>query len=149
MVETFTNSRAEEVRSLRLDVFYPHLNLIPETSHLSILVISRNSSEGRISSNRGSPRISHHLFKTLFRFPVPPRFPLKRSKKKGKNPVSLSQYSNLCRGSRRSDGNGGAVDTWRCDAFAHRCFRRVDWPRFIRRVTGKAKLVREIWIIGR
>lgn len=78
MVETFTNSRAEEVRSLRLDVFYPHLNLIPETSHLSILVISRNSSEGRISSNRGSPRISHHLFKTLF------RFPLKRSKKKEK-----------------------------------------------------------------
>lgn len=89
MVETFTNSRAEEVRSLRLDVFYPHLNLIPETSHLSILVISRNSSEGRISSNRGSPRISHHLFKTLFRFPVPPRFPLKRSKKKERKKSSL------------------------------------------------------------
>lgn len=121
-----------EVRSLRLDVFYPHLNLIPETSHLAF-PYTRNISQFFREKNIGnqigkrSPRISLHLFKTLFRFSVP-RFPLERSRK-GKEKRNQSPSRGV-----RSCVVDHAVGTWsiRAVAFVHRYFHRVDWPRFIR-----------------
>lgn len=105
-------------RSLRLDVFYPHLNLIPEASHLVISFYTRNISQffrEKNISNRRSPRISLHLFKTLFR--------LERSKKgKRKRNQSLVIFQVVVHQIRME--RAAAM-------FVHRCFRRVNWPRFI------------------